>query len=43
MLKHLLRAGLLIAGWLLITACGSAGVTHFTPPAERAAPRSTQP
>ena len=43
MLKHLLRMGLLIVGWLVITACGNAENPRFTPPAERPMPTSNKP
>lgn len=43
MLKHFLRMGLLVAGWLLMTACGNAENPRFTPPADRPMPESTQP
>ncbi len=35
MLKHVFRIALLVASWLLITACGNAQKPRFLPPDQR--------
>lgn len=35
MLKRWLRAGILLAGWMMLTACGSAEIPRYVAPADR--------
>ncbi|WP_029592873.1 poly-beta-1,6-N-acetyl-D-glucosamine N-deacetylase PgaB [Franconibacter pulveris] len=43
MLKYLLLTSLLIAAWVLLTACSHSGNSRFTAPAKRPAPIASRP